>query len=45
MADVTKRRKLRAEEAKRDSLIEKINKAKNELARTRASLKQLRSTK
>lgn len=45
MADVTKRRKIRAAEARRDSLIEKQQKAKQELAQTRALLKTLRSAK
>jgi hypothetical protein len=45
MADVTKRRKVRAAEAKRDSLQEKIQKAKQDLVQVRALLKQHRGTK
>lgn len=45
MADITHRRKVRAVETKRDALIEKISTARRELAKTRADLKQLRSTK
>lgn len=42
MADPTKRRKIRAAEAKRDALLERGSKTKQELAMVRAQLKTLK---
>lgn len=41
--DVASRRKIRALEAKRDTLQEKLSKEKVQLAETRAALKAMRS--
>jgi len=42
-ADMANRRKVRAVEAKRDTLMERLTKTKVELAQARAALKSIRS--